>query len=240
VLVSLLATFALLAGPSPKDGEALIRLMHQRYQGKWYRTLTFVQKTGFPKQNRVETWYEAARIPGYLRIDITPIDSGNALVFRNDSVYRFKGGDLAASRSFVHPLMVLGFDVYADPPDTTIRRLRDLGFDLSLLREDRWQGRPVYVIGAPAGDTLSKQFWVDRARLVFTRLLEPTQDGSGHTETQFNKYRPLGRGWVSVEVRFSLNGEVVQTEEYSDVRDDVDLPEELWESAMYRKPGWVK
>jgi hypothetical protein len=42
VLVAL--STALAATAAPKDGEELIRQMHDRYAGKWYRTLTFVQK----------------------------------------------------------------------------------------------------------------------------------------------------------------------------------------------------
>jgi len=57
--LNLLLPILLLSGAAsaiaPKDGEALIREMHQRYDGKWYRTLTFVQKTSFP-DGRSETW----------------------------------------------------------------------------------------------------------------------------------------------------------------------------------------
>ena len=30
---------------APADGEALVRMMRARYAGRWYKTLTFVQKT---------------------------------------------------------------------------------------------------------------------------------------------------------------------------------------------------
>src|SRR6266850_2126429 len=141
--------------------------MHERYKGKWYRTVTFVQTTTSLREKKVETWYEAARIPGMLRIDVAPVDSGKMILFRNDSLYRFDDGQRKAAVPFVHPLMVLGFDVYADPPERTVAKLEGLKFDLSLIREDTWQGRPVYVVGAAAGDSSTRQFWVDRERLVF-------------------------------------------------------------------------
>src|SRR5262249_20497528 len=50
----------------------LLRAMHERYDGKWYRTVTFVQKTtiGLPSGGTVnQTWYEAGELPGRLRID---------------------------------------------------------------------------------------------------------------------------------------------------------------------------
>jgi hypothetical protein len=145
----------------PKDGVELITRMRERYLGKWYRTLTFVQKTTLA-DGKVETWYEAAELPGKLRIDIAPLEGKNTLLFRNDSLYEFKGGKLAESRPMIHPLMVLGFDVYAQTVHATARQLRSLGFDLAKLHEATWQGRPAYVVGAAAGDTVTRQFWIDK------------------------------------------------------------------------------
>ena len=86
-----------LAGAPPKDGIELLQQMHDRYAGRWYRTMSFVQKTSYP-DGRVETWYEAAEVPGKLRIDISPVDSGNTIIFRNDSVYQFQHRERLAAR----------------------------------------------------------------------------------------------------------------------------------------------
>lgn len=225
----------LLAQP-PKNGEDLIREMHDQYKDQWYQTLTFVQKTTH-EDGRVETWYEAARIPGYLRIDIAPVDSGNAIIFRNDSIVIYRGKKQVNARAFVHPLMVLGFDVYRQSPEVVIGKLRDMKIDLSKLREDTWQGRAVYVVGADKGDTIATQFWVDKERLVTVRLLEATPQGV--TESQFNNYQRLGHGWIAPEMEFWRGGKMLVKEEYDEIRGDLDLPEELWTAAEYAAPGWV-
>lgn len=236
MVLSILALLGALSGPVPQDGEALIREMHARYAGKWYRTLTFVQKTTH-EDGKIETWFEALQFPGLLRIDIAPIDSGNVLLFRHDSLYVIRGGQSRPARFLVHPLMVLGFDIYFDSPETTIGKLKGLGFDLTKMREDTWQGRPVYVVGAAAGDTVSNQFWIDKERLVFVRSLQPGPGGAV-METQFNKYQRLGEGWVSPEVLFYRNGVVDTREEYADMRADVPLPATLFDSK-YAEPEWV-
>ena len=41
----------------------------------------------------------------------------------------------------IHPLMVLGFDVYAQPVSQSAAKLTSLGFDLGNVRQDTWQGR---------------------------------------------------------------------------------------------------
>jgi hypothetical protein len=228
--------------PAYPDGEALIRAMEKRYRGKWYRTLTFVQTTTMTQPSpRTEIWYEALRFPGMLRIDIAPEDSGNTLLFRGDSLYHFQRGSLVAGRPLVHPLMVLGFDVYFDPPETSIAKLKGLGFDLSVIREATWQGRPTYVVGAAAGDSTTGQFWIDRERLVFVRMVQAAPDGSGRIlETQFNRYQPLGKGWISVEVVFNVNGELATKEEYAEVKGDVELPGRLFDPGKYEKAEWMR
>jgi len=235
-LLSLLVFRLALPGPAPKSGEDLIREMRRKYDGRWYTTVTFTQKT--TRGDQVETWYEAAQVPGLLRIDIAPLDSGKALLFRNDSVYQFRADTVTRSDRFVHPLMVLGFDVYLDSAERTIQRLKDLKFDLSLLREDSWQGRPVYVVGAAAGDTIAQQFWVDRERLVFVRMLETGPRGN-RVETQFNGYQPLGGGWIETEVLFMVDGELRGKEEYSDIRQGMSLEPALFDPAHWGKAGWI-
>lgn len=239
--------------PEPRDGdrdrdrasgEAIVQQMHDRYDGKWYRTLTFVQKSSFA-DGRVETWYEAAEIPGKLRIDVAPVDSGKTILFRGDSIYQFQGGKLAGSQALVHPLMVLGFDVYRAPVDETIAKLRGLGVNLDVVHETSWQGRPTYVVGAAEGDTTSTQFWIDKDRLVFVRLLEQKRNRNKPDapavlqETQFNRYEQLGDGWIAPEVVFKVNGKDYLLEEYSDVRADPPLAPGLFDPSNYTRPEWV-
>lgn len=229
----------------PADGRALVREMHARYATTWYRTLTFVQTTRFA-DGRVETWYESAAIPGRLRIDIAPLDSGRTILFRADTVHEFRGGTLAGSAPLVHPLMVLGFDVYADPPETTIRKLEGLGVDLGTLRAATWQGRAAWVVGAADGDTTSAQFWVDRERLLFVRLIEPKRppdrpDAAPRIqETQFNRYERLGGGWIAPEVLFLVNGREVLREEYGEMRADPALDPAIFDPAANAVPEWVR
>jgi hypothetical protein len=89
--------------------------------------------------------------------------------------------------------MILGFDMYRLPQADVLEKLKGLKFDLTIFREDTWQGRPVYVVGAKAGDLHSPQFWIDQKNLYFVRMLRPVgRDGAQTQETQFNKYRKLG------------------------------------------------
>lgn len=233
------------SGPSeyaskPRNGNDLIAQMRDRYHGKWYRTLTFTQKTTLP-DGKVETWYEALELPGKLRIDIAPLDSMRAIIFRNDSVYQFDRGQLKDSAAFVHPLMVLGFDVYEASVSETITKLQNLKFDLSKLYQTKWRGRSTYVVGAAQGDTTSPQFWIDAERLYFVRSFEPSKKNPAViNETRFEKYVPMGGGWLGMEVLFLANGEQKVREEYSSPRANVALDPAIFDPHAWKAPGWVK
>src|SRR6266850_1087607 len=95
--------------------EDLVQAMQKKYAKTWYKTATFVQKTtNIDKDGhqKVETWYEALSVPGSLRIDFTPLSDGNGILFTNYQLYTFKGGKVEVNRPYVHPLMILGFDIY--------------------------------------------------------------------------------------------------------------------------------
>ena len=215
-----------------RSGEDVIRAMHDRYAGKWYTTLDFVQYNTATRADGTQehsTWHEYARIPGRLRIDFVAADSGSGLLFANDSEYVRQRDTLAHAEALIHPLMVLGFDVYAQPVATTIAKLRALGIDLSQVHEDTWEGRPAYVVGARAGDLRTRQFWIEKERLVFVRMLEPgRRDTTKVNETRFESYRAVGPAWVSPRVEFLVDGRQVWLEEYDAITTGRRLPDSLF------------
>ena len=226
----------------PKDGRELLRAMHDRYNGKWYKTLTFVQNnTAYLPGDSVQhsQWFERARIPGFLRIDFR-IDaqgkptSGGAL-FARDSQFNVTGDTVGAGTAFIHPLMVLGFDVYSQPIERTISQMQTLGYDLAILHADTWQNRPVWVVGAPAGDVHHKQFWVDQERLVCVRVISPGQrDTTRTSDILYNDYRPAGQGWVAAQMLFSVDGQRRWLEEYVDIKTDTPVSEAVFDLKQWK------
>ena len=220
----------------------LIAAMQKRYGKSWYKTATFVQETTNIQPDgtsKIEIWYEAMSIPGSLRIDFAPTKAGNGILFTDSKIYVFKDGKVENTRPFEHPLLILGFDIYRMPASDVTTKLQALKFDLSQFREDTWQGRPVYVVGAKAGDLHSPQFWIDQENLYFVRMLRPAgKDGTQTQETQFNKYEKLGGGWIAPEVIFMIDGKVVTTEKYSEIRGDVKLDPKLFDPQSWTTVHW--
>jgi hypothetical protein len=218
--------------------EQLVAAMHKKYVGKWYQTLVFAQKTTTFKpdgttQNGV--WYEALSMPGKLRVDFDPLESGSGVIYASGINNSFKDGKLVNSRPVDHALLVLGFDVYFQPAETTLEQLKKMKIDLSVLREDTWQKRPVYVVGAKTGDLRSPQFWIDKKNLYFVRLIQPVgKDGASIQEIEFNKYEKVkGGGWIAPEVVFIVDSKRVFLEEYYGIRTGIPLDDNLFDPRKW-------
>ena len=228
--------------PAIRSATDLIAAMQQQYGGSWYKTATFVQKTttvAADGTSKVATWYEALAVPGSLRIDFTPVSDGNGVLFTDGKTFSFKDGKVASSRPYVHPLMLLGFDIYKLPAAAVTAELAALKFDLTKFHTETWQGRPAFVVGAEAGDLKSAQFWIDQEHLYFVRLIRPGGPDNAQTlETQFNKYQRLGGGWMAPEVIFKTDGRVVTIEEYSELRADVALDSNLFNPDFWTTVHW--
>lgn len=206
----------------PAGGAAVIRAMHDRYASSWYRTLSFTQKSTIrtPADTMVvETWKERALLPGHLRIDIERATGCLVAVYAGDSLFVWRGDSVLTRAATRNILLVIGFDVYRQPPETTLAVLAAEHFPMAPMREETWEGRPVYVIGAAAGDQHSHQLWIDTDRLLFVRSLEPDdRDTTKTVDIRFDNYVKVGGGWLSERVAVYRDGKLVQREEYSDVR----------------------
>lgn len=227
-----------------KTTEDLIAAMQKKHAKSWYRTLTFVQKSTTFKPDGTSTseiWYEALSAPGKLRIDIDPMTSGNGFMYANGNQYVFKDGKLVNTQERTNPLLVLGFDIYFQTAAETMKQLKELNLDFSKLHEDTWQGRPVYVVGALAGDVRSAQFWIDKQNLYFVRLIEMAGKNKDKVqEIQFNKYQPAqgGGGWVSPEVVVLVDGVRVFMEEYTEIKTGVKFDAKLFDPESWATVHW--
>jgi outer membrane lipoprotein-sorting protein len=226
------------------NGSDLLRAMHERYRSSWYQTVTFTQKSTTYKPDgtsSAETWYEAASVPGKLRIDIGPAANGNGYVYFDGNVSIIKDNKVMSSRKSVNMLLVLGFDVYRQDPETTIKVVQGEGYDVSKLREDTWEGKAAYVVGADKGDLKSRQFWVEKETLLFVREIEPARDDPNTSDDiRFTHYRPLAGAWIAAGVEVYADGKKVFTEDYTDIQPNVKLDPAVFDPEKFKETHWEK
>lgn len=228
------------AADTVDDGRGVLRRMHERYAGTWYRTLALIQSvTHFDTIGGIdhaEIWYESIALPGTVRSDIAPLDQGRGELFRGDSLFRFEADTITERGPAVHVILLLAFDVYHQPVDTTAAKLERYGFDLGPLRDSVWDGRAVSVVGAAGGP----QFWVDRERLVLLRLVVPRRRDGSVRDIRFGGYEPLGGGWIATELAFLTDGQVRIRERYAWWDTGLAFAPGVFAIAGRSRPAWVR
>ncbi len=243
-VILILFTFRLANAQTMHNGEDLLRSMHDRYKDSWYKTVSFTQKSTTYKPDgtsSTETWYEAALLPGKLRIDIGPASEGKGYVFANGEITVIKDNKVVAVQKDINMLLVLGFDVYRQDPEVTIQVVRGEGYDVSKLREDVWDGKPVYVVGADKGDLKSKQFWVAKDTLLFVREIEPARGNAAKLDDiRFIHYQPLAGAWIAAGVEVYSDGKKVFSEDYSDIQANVKLDPAVFDPEKFASTHWEK
>ena len=97
-------------------------------------------------------------------------------------------------------------------------------------------GQDVYVVGGAKGDLKSKQFWIEKKRLLFVRLIEPDEhDATKIHDTRFRGYRRLSTGWISARVEFYTDGKNTFNEDYFDMKANVKLDLTLFDPAKFNE-----
>ncbi len=232
--------------PQPKiaSSSELIGAMHDRYADNWYRTLQFSQSNTFYTQSGGEQksrWVEHLVVPGRLRIDFEPLSAKSGLLIVNNRVTTFDNGKRVDTRRSIQAILTLTADVYAIPARTTQRRLDSLGMDLTKFREDRFEKKRVYVIGAARDDLESSQVWIDADRLVLVRLIQREKRGGRAivTDTRVGQYKDIDGFPVAHEFVSMRDGKPYFKEVYEDVRVNATIPPSLFDPSKWvsSQPG---
>lgn len=233
---------ALAQGGAPTSGREVLERMHSAYEGKWYRTLSFAQKTvRFTPtgERRASAWREYLRwTPEHgteLRIDVGDPANGNSIRYTADSSWRFAAGKLAAHDANGNAFLPLIEGVYVQPVARTVAELASTHVDLSKVSTQTWNGRTAWVVGAlSASDTTSPQFWVDAEQKILVRMILRLGSGSDAADIQLDDYVTVPGGMLATRVRMFSKGSPLQFEEYADWKTGAMIPDSTF--ALKPKP----
>ena len=214
----------------------MLKKMHDRYAGKWYKTFSFNQTTEVYRNDslkQTETWYENIRFPDDFRIDFGNPDSGNAVIFKNDSSYFFRSGQIAQARPYEDDLLFLLGGMYFYPFEEVTTKMKLFGYDLDKFHEDTWKGKDVYVIGAGKGEDSVNQLWVEKENYSPVRMIK--YENKNKEEAFFENHVRLGGGFTETLVHFFINDKLVQVEKYHDLKSDIEINPAIFDPGHFVK-----
>jgi hypothetical protein len=226
--------------PQFQTGQEVIEAMYKHWEKKWYPNFAFDQRAIFYKDGQVsreEVWQEIYSYPSNLHIRFDGFETGNGIIYNQDTLYSFKAGQLVNQQYSIHPLVLLSFDVYFFEPATTSSKAQELNFDLSQLTEATWQGRDAYVIGTTdPNDQSRNQFWVDKENLWVVRVI--TNSNGIARDVEMNKYQEIEGNWVATEIVFKNNGQLFLLEEYFNLSFPEKVEASWFDPKQFANTNW--
>jgi hypothetical protein len=231
LICALIITLPRTGSAIPPSGRDIIKKMHDRYAGKWYRSFTFTQTTQMYRNDSLratQTWHEFIRLPDRFRMDFGAADSGNAAIFRGDSAYRFKHFQLSGvTVNNNEGLIFLLGGMFFYPLDKTCQILSDsLHYDLGAVKEGDWNGQRVYIIGKDGAN----QLWIDQKNLCIIRMIQ----GDG-LDGRFTDWKPFGGGWSETKCEFYMHGKLLQVETYYDCKANITLDDRIFDPSKLNR-----
>lgn len=205
-------------------GREVLKKMHERYAGKWYKTLFFNQTTEIYSNDslrRSETWYEHIQFPQNFRIDFGSPDSGNAVIFKNDSSYVFRNSKKVRTNYYPNDLLFLLGGMYFYPLEESISKMAAFGFDPDKFHEDVWKGKKVYVIGADKNEDSTNQAWFEKENYNLVRMIK--FENKQKEEALLENHEKLNGGYSETLVHFYINSKLVQVEKYHNLKADIQV-----------------
>lgn len=233
IILLLLLSLSPICAQQYKDGGELVKDMYNRYKGKFYKTLTFSQRIiNFQGDSIVseDIMHEAYMSPSFLILKFSSWESGNGLIFRNDSLYTIEKGVLKDKRQLTHDLLILGLDMYNCEPEVTLNRLQKSGYDYSKITEGTYRNQDIWIVG----DQSAKSFYVDKKSLLFIRM----QDKLGRS-VDFLDYQLFNNKPVATHILFyNKLGKLYMEEIYFDVKVDAQIGSEIFNPGNFVQSRW--
>ncbi|MGE0089206.1 MAG: hypothetical protein AB7S50_06995 [Bacteroidales bacterium] len=222
-----------------KTGFDVIEIMKAKYNNTFYNHFTFAQHVNKYQNDSVigkEIWYEAYSFPNKLILKLDGFDTGNGVIFRNDSIYLFKDSLQVTSYKRIHDLIVLGLDIYELPAEEIYSKIKEIGYDLNKICSATIDGRPMYCIGVEDEKEAANKFYIDKEYLYFVKNTKYQKEDIN--ETVFSNYQTIDGKVVATKILFYKNGDLIMDEEYFDIKFPENLDLSIFEPSNFVNASW--
>lgn len=202
--------------------------------GRWYKNFTFSQETKFykdGKEDKIEIWHEAYSAPGKLSIKFKTKDAKVGVLFEGNKIHVFNENQEPVHKPFIHDLLLAAFDIYFLKPYETHHLLDSLGYNLKIVREDVFEGRKVFVVGAQKGDEKSNQLWIDAERFYLHRIIYNRPNEV--RDIILSDYVNMENNWVAKKIIFKENGQLNLIETYFDIKFPKEINKDFFDPVKF-------
>jgi len=222
-----------------ESGSDVIHLMKDSYNNSYLKNFTFSQYITEYKNDTVinkTIWHEAYSCPNKLVIKIDSFNSGNGYIFNQDTFFIMKNNMVDKKHRDIHDLLLLGFDIYAQPFQTSFEKLTEKGYDLSKVCETKINGREAYCIGVNNITDKENNFYIDKENLCFIKMVSYTH--SRYNEAIFADYKIVKGKYIATKVLFYNKSQLIMSEEYFNMDFPEFLDSRIFNAEYFKEAIW--
>ena len=209
--------------------------MRRRYPSRELKSLSFtISATGDDGDHRSSRIY--ARLPGRFRESDLPAQQRTGSVRDRQRLAFFQRGKRIGLVRRIDLTTLLAYDVFAQSIDSTIVQLDSARVRFGLVREDSFNDRPVWVVGAQAGDTISPQFWVDAERWMVLRVIQRDPRSPLRVlDVRFTRFEDYLAVPVPVRAEVYRDGRLVERRVTSEIAVNPAISSRAFDLAVWRE-----
>lgn len=220
---------------APRNGLEVIGWMRRTHPSRALKSLRFTMTSEFRDPPRATQSLGYAMLPGKLRVEMLPSSTRSGDVRDRQRLTVFRAGKRVATTRRVDLRALLAFDVFAQNADTTIMWLDSARVRYGLARRDEFRGRPVWVVGAVAGDSTTVQFWVDAREWRLVRVIQADPGSPDRLlDTRYTGFTELLDVPVPTTVEVWRDGRLFETQTLSDFEVNPTLPRNAFDLSRWR------
>jgi len=217
-----------------------IEMIQDRYKGKRPASATYVLETIKTQYNKSENLkqYVTELFPGKHRIDNGDIENGNALIYKNDSLFRFRQYKLTDAFPDNHyPTEYILGDIYFDQPELAKSIMRANRLDPEKSCAGIWEGRKVLILGTDnAQDRTSVQLWYDAQGLYPIRFFDFINGRIRETRYEIKNY---GEYWYPKTIKQFVSSKQTEVTALSQVSFNRPLDSAIFDIEKFGAVHWV-
>lgn len=221
----------------PRNGLEVIGAMRVAHPSRALRTLSYTVRVSEYRPDSVRTSRSRvyASLPGRHRVEYLPTSRRSGYVRDRQRLAVFESGVRVSQATRVDLVALVAYDLFAQSIDTTIMWLDSSAVRFGLLRLDELDGRRVWVVGAPAGDTTSSQFWVDATEFRVVRVIqrEPV-NSNAIVDMRFTDFIDVLDVPLPTRIAVYRGGKLAQRHEISAVATNPRLPARAFDLSRWR------
>lgn len=219
---------------TPRSGLEVIGAMRRMYPSRELKSLTFTL-TATDTNGADRSSLVSARLPGRFRETMLPTRQRTGSVRDRQRLALFERGKRVELVRRTDLAALLAYDLFAQSIDSTIAQLDSSRMRFGIVREDSFDDRPVWVVGALAGDTTSSQFWVDAERWIVLRVIQrDPRSPTRTTDVRFTQFEDHLNIPVPVRADVYRGGRLVEQRTVSNIAVNPSISTRAFDLSRWR------